>query len=74
MIPSIEGDVSLAALSRRLRSKSTKREEMFTLSQKGRPNPILASGKHGGCWVLTEGMLQRVPWAKLFSTRPENLF
>ena len=40
--------------------------------QEGRPNPIPPSGYNEGRWVLTEEILQGVPFAKLFSTGPED--
>ena len=47
-IPSGEDVVPVAILSWSLRAKPKKKERLFRLSYKGRPNPILASGKDEG--------------------------
>ena len=68
----VEDGMPLAALSRSLSAKSTKKEDLLKLSREGRPYPIPASEGNEGGWVFTEEALQRLPWAKLFATGPEE--
>ena len=42
------------------------------LSRKGSPNPIARGGSSEGVWVFTEEMLQKVSWARVSVTGPED--
>ena len=67
-----EGDVPLAPFSGSFRVKSGRKDDLFRLSRKGRPNIFPASGGDEGGWVFTEEVLQRVSWAKLFAPGLKN--
>ena len=55
-----------------IRSDARKKDELYSWSREGRPNPILPSGSDGGGYVLTEEMLEIAPFAKIFATGPKN--
>ena len=55
-----------------IRSDARKRCELNKRSREGWPNPISPSGSDGGGYVLTEEMLELVPFAKIFATGREN--
>ena len=72
IVESVEDDVPLAVLSRKLQTKGFKKVDALKLSREGCPNPILPSNEDEGTWIFTEETMQRLPWVKVSATGAED--
>ena len=67
----IPGSDSLETLQQ-IKSSQKKKSHSCKWSREGRFNPLLPSGDDKGGYVFTEEMLELAPFAKVFTTGPED--
>ena len=69
---SVEDDMLLAVLSRKLKTKDSTQADAFMFSCEGRPNPNSHSSQDESGWVLSKETLQRVPWIEIVAIGPAD--